>query len=436
MWRMTVIIAVVFIAATATAQNRVVEIKDPVEYANILIVDKKFTQAEEFLRAILAREDAPPQQRRLMLYLLGLSLGGQERYEKAAEVFRGILDVTPAMARVRLALGRVLFLDGNDAAAKRQFDLVLSDTAGEASLHMAARRHLAAIRARNGWHFSGNFRFTQNNNINNAPDNTAVVHIGGLPFSSPSSKKSEVGVAFGFSGTHQRQLGRDKQWVSRFSYGGGAFPGALDSSTALQFAAGPGFLFDDGRFAALAVGGQNFSRGNPSSNFYGLNMSADRLLNRRWRANFSGQYVRQNSEGNDDADANVYYTQGGINGGFAGVASGGLLLYATKNNAKSARLSYFSSGGKVSLRRDFRWSSVTGGVSYTRARLRYTSASPLLGVREKNKTTALRLSLLKRDWRIFGAAPELSVVFNKQKSNVATSNFDNRIFEINITRNF
>lgn len=414
-----------------------IKINDPTEYANFLIVNRQFAQAERFIRDVLSKSLLSPSQREFLRYQLGLALGGQEKYATATDVFRAVLDDKPTVSRVRLALGRVLFLDGSDAAARRQFDLVLSDaTAPE--LHASARRHLAAIRARNGWRFAARFRFTQNNNINNAPENNTVDIGGGLSFSDASApvKKSGVGAAFGFSAGNRRQWRQGRRWLTNLAVGGAAFPGRLDASTALHLSTGPGFLFRDGALDVLGVAGRQFTDGNASSHYYGLNIGARRLFNQRWRGVFSGQYVRQNSVANDNADANVYYAQIGVDGGFVGVADGYARLSFTNSNAKNARYAYFSVARDIGLRRDFVWNRLTGGVSYSSSRLRFDGITPLLGVPEKRRTSVLRLSLLKRDWRLFGVAPEWSIIFNKQKSNVGLYSHDNRIIEMNLTKNF
>ncbi len=112
------------IAASESEQR---EVQDPRALANFLIIKGKFTEAEKLIRWVLMQKTVPEQQKEELQYFLGLALSGQKKHALAIEIFRSILDRHPQETKVRLILGRLLYLVGNDAAAKRQIDLVLAD---------------------------------------------------------------------------------------------------------------------------------------------------------------------------------------------------------------------------------------------------------------------------------------------------------------------
>ena len=431
------LVFVLFIHSAACAQtiDDKKAIEDPAEFANILIINKRFGQATEFTRWVLSDPALPAEKREILRYLLGLALAGLEDYKAAAEVFRGILDKDPTITQVRVALGRVLFLDGNDNAAKRQFDLVLADRAAAELMHEQARQHLAAIRARNGWRFATNFGFTENSNINAAPDEGAAVFIAGIPFSSNTKKERGWGAAFGFSANYRRQVAKQTQLEGGFSYSGGAFPGALDASTGVQFFVGPRFLYPNGSADFAVLASHNWSHGHPVSRGYGLRGNIERIIGSGWRTSMAMQYLLQENISTPDADAQVYYLQGRIDAGLSRVMNGNVNLSATKNDAKSARYSYTSIGGGIGLRRDFAW-GITAGASFSVSRTSFDGITPLVGYRQKDVTKTMVLTLLKRDWRLFGFAPELSGISQRKKSNIAISSYDNYITQINFTKNF
>ena len=406
------------------------------DIANQLIIHQRFAEAEAFLLQQLTAPDLPPQVRDLLNYLLALALSGQQEYAAAVDILRELLDANPRMSQVRASLGRILFLQGHDAAAERQFDLVLADEKADERLLNIARQHLEAIRSRNGWGFSGTFSITENNNVNNAPDSSdSVVYIAGIPVS--TNTRRERGVNFSWSGSanHRRRLSNAMQWETGFAVNGGAAAGALDQSTGAQVYTGPRFLFSKSALGVSGFTSYNWSYGHPTSNNYGLRAGYQMLLASDWRANFNVQYVRQNDIHNDDADADIYYGRAGVSFGITPATSGSAEINATRGKTPHPLYSYVSVGTALNLQHDFTYGfTLGGGISLSR--LRRDGESPLFRLRQYFETTSISTFLIKRDWQIFGFAPKLSLTHTDTESNLSTSSHDNVITTIDFTRNF
>lgn len=411
-------------------------IEDPVEFANLLIVNQQFSQAVEFVRWVLADEDVPAAMRENLNYLLGLAYAGAGDHAAAAAVLREILDRRPADSHVRLVLGRVLFLGGNDSAAERQFDLVLADANINAATRQQALQHLAAIRDRNGWQFSSYFNVNENDNAQNAPEgDNRIVYIGGFPFQTNAEVEKTIGANLGFSGVHRRRVAANWQWENGVSYSGGVNAGAWDASTDVQASSGLRYLTGGGSVGAAAFASHRWEHGHPTSNGVGVRADASRVFGSRARASAAAQVLRSNSQINDAQDATVFYAQTRVNLGLSATTNGYWQLHATRNRARAGREAFVTAGSKIGARRDF-GGGWTAGLDFSIARTLYDAPLSFIGYRHRFTHKTATLSLLKRDWRLWGFAPELTLVFNQRQSNIPIYSYDNRVVQLHFTRNF
>lgn len=94
---------------------------DRIQHAEQLIVASRFEEARTLL---LALDKAPTGERAAdnqVQFLLGLLSMQEQDFESAVSRFRRILVNEPGSMRVRLEMGRALFLGGRLADAERQF---------------------------------------------------------------------------------------------------------------------------------------------------------------------------------------------------------------------------------------------------------------------------------------------------------------------------
>ena len=410
--------------------------KNPLEAANLLIIEGQFEDAEKFILWILKDPQAPEALRENLYYFLGLSLSGQKKYKQAIEVFRSILDQHPQATKVRLILGRLLFLEGNDDAAKRHLDLVLADQKVPAQLHNTALEHLAAIEKRNGWNFSGYFNLKRDSNSTKAPSGSnRVVYLVGLPFTDRREKRDSIGGDINVSAVHQRQISTDRQWSNNFSLSQSVLPGALDAATSFYYSSGIRQFYENNSIGLTGLTSHHWSNGHLSSNTYGVQLDGQYIINRRLRTSAVIQHTKNNSVANDGQDANGYYAEGRVDLGITPVMNGNFKFYGQRNVAEDSGNNYNSTGWELGLRRDLPW-GITSGMALSRSRILYQEDHSFIGEPLEYTDQSLKFTLLKRDWRFWGITPELALTLFKRRSNYSHFSYENNSYNLNLTKNF
>ncbi len=161
--------------------------------------------------------------------------------EAAAGFYRQMLLQDPNILRVRLELGRVYFLLGDDRKSALQFNYALAGDLPEPVVQNV-RRFLRRIDARRLWGFDFDFAFAPDTNVN-AATSRREVSIFDLPFEldDDARETSGIGIDVKTSGrfdvplTDNRSvLLRQTAFVRRLDYEGGDF-----DDTNLALSAGP-----------------------------------------------------------------------------------------------------------------------------------------------------------------------------------------------------
>lgn len=172
----------------APSASEVAPARDSVVDIEVLIAEGKFDIARQQLTALEATRKADNQ----VQFLLALLDINDRKFRDAVQRLRQILIREPGTARVRLELGRALFLDGNYVAAERQFRLA---RAGQLppTVQVNVDRYLGAIRQRKRFSVDLAFAIAPDSNVNAGPASDTVT-IYGLPFQLSEDARANSGV--------------------------------------------------------------------------------------------------------------------------------------------------------------------------------------------------------------------------------------------------
>lgn len=139
-------------------------------------------------------------------FLFGLVARGEGRFQEAVDRFRGILNDFPHLARVRGELAATLLAMNEDDGARHHLELlrpVAAGTDGEARVNAA----IAALDERRPWSLNLFFGMAPSTNMNNGTS-ARVFTLAGLPFvvNDSSRARSGVGAAYGIDAGYRFRI--------------------------------------------------------------------------------------------------------------------------------------------------------------------------------------------------------------------------------------
>ncbi len=353
---------------------------------------------------------------------------------------REMLVHRPGLVRVRLELARAFFYKGEDALAREHFERVLAGDVPE-SVAANVRGFLARIRARRRWSAYLGMSIAPDSNVNSA-SNSDIIVLGGLPFRRENEDDlatSGVGVQIWTGGEYQHPLGnrlrlRAGVEAARREHAGGKF-----DETNLAIHAGPRWLIDHRTEASLlgsvrrrwAAGAIDYDAG-------GVRIDARRRLTPRFLANVRGSWERR-----------LYRVSDRLDGPVTDVLVGGRwtitpLLQANaaygigrerpegsesrRNESRRLRAglsAILPLGFNVSASTQLRWTDYEGNWGL------FTGGEP-----REDLTRTQTLSAFKRNFTIYGFAPQVVVTHEKRTSNASGHEYDRTRVELRFVHQF
>ena len=358
----------------------------------------------------------------------------------AISALHTVLVQRPDLVRARLELARAFFYKGEDRLARGQFERVLAGDPPEA-VAANVQRFLAQIRARRRWTAYLGASFAPDTNIG-ATSDEEIIYILGLPFVRDNADKlvtSGVGASLWTGGEYEHPLGdrvrmRAGVDASRNEYAGGRF-----DQTYLSVHAGPRWLIDRRTEASvLASVRRRWAGGEIDHDVGGFRVEAWRRLTPRVSANARASLERR-----------LYRNRDSLNGPVVNVSLGGSWTItptvradsqvgytrerpeseSQRNDSVRVRAGVsvllplgFNVGGSAQLR----WTDFEGDWSFfTR------SDEP-----REDRIGTLSLSLLKRDFTLFGFSPQLVVTHEERQSNAQVHDYNRTRGEVRFVRQF
>ena len=403
--------------------------------AEQLMLANRFAEA----RAVLLALDAAPSGIRSsdnqVQFLLGMLDMQEQDFEGAVGRFRRILVTEPNTARVRLEMGRALFLGGRLDDAERQF---MYARAGQVPGDVRANidRFLIAIRQQKTFTYGFSFAIAPDSNVNAGPA-TDTVTLYGLPFELSPEAKANSGVGL--------TVAANAEWAPRVSAA-----------------------------ASWRTGGQLYRVQHRQSEFDDMTLSVytgPRLTMNRWDMNVIGSVARR-WYGNDGYSTSfgpsidvthyinprfglglsanlqpVRYDIGTERNGTA-VAFGASFFYAPSSSsflrgavdegrqgAQSAALGFGSRRVSLSYTREL-GGGFTVGVAPSFTATRYAEPLAVFQRLRRDHHYSLQLTVLNRRLDFHGLTPRIAYTLNRNDSNIDLFTFARHRFEVGITSSF
>ena len=339
-------------------------------------------------------------------------------------------------------LAQTLFAIDEDDSARHNFELVLGGAANNPALQTTARNYINAIEARRRWDFTSFLTVAPSTNLNHGTE-SQTVYINGLPFTldDGSVQKSGVGVYGGFQGGYRLPVTTRLDLVMTVGsqakrYAEGAF-----NDTLVNASIGPKLKFEKGYLGVYATADHhwvadaayNWSYGGLISGGYRFGpadlVSADAgCTQRNYQTNWRGTDMSyQNGHGcfaglraEHYFDSRTYVR---------GLANGGI------ERTSLAHLNSTSIGGGIGLYHEFAWGiSLYGQAMYTD--VKFDGKYPGFNFARHDQRTSATVNLTKRDFEIFGLAPQLQYTYTHNDSNVPLTVYDEHGAALTLTKRF
>ncbi len=357
-------------------------------------------------------------------------------WQGAIARFRAMLARNPDLPRVRLDLALAYFQAGEDRNAARHFRLALGSGPLPEAVRANALAFLDRIRRRKRWSVTGALALAPDTNINAATDAHRIT-LSGVPatLSDEARRTSGVGVTANLYGSREERLSPDL----RFRVGGGlrtrTYREGAFNDRLLSLRAGPRFLFPAFDLRTEGTAGQRWIAGDTFSRTQGIELTGSWLAGPTWRLGATLRHERVDYEGfrgrgtTAAAGVDLVHALGPTT---LLQADAGWSREALDQKGYSWRA--FTVGGAVSreLPRGF---VASGGA--TRVWRRYGAPLPWLGPDARwDRTWAAWVRLSNRYVALFGFMPEITVRYERRKSNLVLYDYTRAVGELGVVRTF
>lgn len=426
--------ALVMAQEKAAPKSRTFNLKadEILPFVEKMILAGQLEEAKNILRQIRGKSPDPLQE----MFFLAQIAGLEKRYSEAIEIYRKILAQNPDLVRVRLDLARTLFLGQQDSKAKLHFELVLAgDLPDQAKQKVESFLHLISKRKR--WQLRSFFALAPDSNISAGPDQDEVESrfgSGGI-LSQDAQETSGLGLVGSLGFNYFWPLDKNKRLKAganlyRAQYGKSQF-----NDTYLTANIGPHFVFQKSTYTLQATGSYRWYGERRYNYSYGVEVSSDHILSRRWRLESSlywrqQRFIVDKSRDGHAAGGAVRFNYGLDSSSFGQIIAGYSREKAeAQSNSFSAYqlgLGYYKDWGRgVSL-------YVKPSVSLRN----YDAEDFFFATRRKDKRYGFLSELTKNDWAVWGFAPVLSYSYTRNQSNIEFFTYDRHRFQMGLSRIF
>jgi outer membrane protein len=370
-------------------------------------------------------------------FLLGRILENEGNLRDARDVYRAILNRSPNLARARLHLAVVLQKIGDTDGAKHNFEMVaLGDI--DKNLSDKIKTEVNGMTRAKKWQAQSSFSIVPTSNMTQGTYKDSVM-IGGLAFTpEPTSRqKSGIGIQYGLEANYLHPLKDDVGLLTSFSTQHSDFSNNGFDDRTLRVGFGPQFYTNASVTTIEAVMLHRrlgaFERGYSTG--YGLQGSSRILLDQKSRVTASASALSQSydtlkyMEGHklNTSLTYDYFTSS------SAYLSATLLHEAEKTNNK--HLNYQQFGGTLGY-----YFETAGAMAFypnvTFTQNSYAGVFPLTDIKRKDQKTTAALTLIKKDWLLFGLAPKATLSYAVNKSNIELYDYTKFDVNLNFTKQF
>ena len=359
--------------------------------------------------------------------------------DEAIAVLRAMLAARPDLVRVRLELARAFFYKEEDGLARDHFERVLAGDVPE-SVAANVQDFLLRMRARRRWTAYLGLAIAPDSNIGSGSDEE-IIYIHGLPFVRDNPDElttSGVGVSVWTGGEYHHPAGDRLRLRAGADLRRSEYPGGEFDETHLALHAGPRWLIGPRTEASVdATARRRWTAGTGDYDAGGARAHVRRVLGPRVSANVRGSWERRMYRDQKTSDGPVY----DLSLGGAWTITPVLRTDAT-----------FGYSRERPERRDYRNASrrLRGGVSAILPRGFNVGGSVQVrstdyegdwsfytrGPPREDLTRTLSVSVFKRDFTLYGFAPQLVVTHEERTSTAQIHDYERTRGELRFVHQF
>ena len=399
--------------------------------ARALIAGYQFEAARTILGRRLANDPRDVE----TLFLLGIIGIAEQDYGGAANWFRRAIIIVPSSTRIRLELARALYFQKRYEESLRQFQLARAGNPPPGVIQ-SIERYLASIRDEKGWSYQFSLSIAPDSNINNGTSARETL-IFGLPFNLTEDTRRKSGVGAEVSGSVEfaPRIGPGKRLklgiaALRREYGGSRF-----DDTRLIVHAGPRLILGKLDVTLLGTGYVRWFGTRRYSQSYGTRLDVTHYPDTRSALNVglsadAISYPHQSAQNGANLQLTAAYTRA-LSPAKLGMARFGI----GRQTAKVSDLAYWSGFLGAGLQRDLK-GGFSVAVESNVGGSRFDSADPFFGIRRKDWTVEVPVSVLNRKLVLSRFTPRLTYTFTKRWSNIDLYDFAQHRFEAGVTTAF
>ncbi|MFN4157888.1 MAG: surface lipoprotein assembly modifier [Gemmobacter sp.] len=369
-------------------------------------------------------------------FLEGLVLVRQGQHEKAADLFRQILDVAPGFEPARRELTVLLARTGNTTSALYHAESLLATTQDPA-LRAELQGYIATQSRGKPRGVTTRFAIVPSSNANGGATTDTVI-IAGLPFTlDPESRAtSAIGVTLGATAWNRWQLSERTDGtlsgsidILRYNH-----PSVSDETTAaLRFDLG--ITRNRGRLQFGPVADMTWKNDRPYRKRLGITVSGQYLLRPDLQVGGGLTLWRQRHPDLDFLDGSL--VKGELTASY--IARPDLRLAVSLpfevEKTNRSHLDHRDLGLAVSLEKS--WSGgLSTGFSLGQSRNRYNGIYPGFAVPRRDRVTTVGLTLRHNDIRLGSFVPELSLRLTRSRSNIPFHDYSRRDVGLSLTQRF
>lgn len=378
--------------------------------------------------------DPDPEVRAEALFRLGSMLAKEGRLERAAGLFRALVDLRPEATRARLEFARVLDRIGDKDGAWRQVRAV--QAAGLPSeVARLVDRYSESLRSARPLGASIEIALAPDSNIARSTDSdTLGTVIGDFEIADDSKRKSGIGLALRGLAFRRIPVGGDATLLVRVNGLADLYRRSKFNDLALDFAAGPELYLGRNRIHVEAGATQRWFGQRSLVRSGRLAATLTRPLGRRSQLRISGAAALIDHRINDLQDGRSVGAAAGVERALSATTGVAFTLSADRFAARDPGYATTAWRGGMFLWRDFGRATLTAGVEA--GRLRSDERLALFPERRSDRLTRFTLGASFRQLAFAGFAPVIRLVADRNRSTIAIHDYRRTRTEVGIVRAF
>jgi outer membrane protein len=406
--------------------------------ASRLVTERRFSEASPLIDAL----QNVPEYNLERHFLAGYVAAETGDLDTAIDHFRMALAKDPKQTRVRLELARAMMLKGKDGAADYNFRLAQQDGDLPPEVLATVRASRGILRDRRPWHFTFQFGFAPDTNINGATSaKTVDVTLGDLTIPlelDPNARaRSGLGQTASLSAGYRFGLNEKTFLLVDGDAQGVNYTGESNDDYTGQIAIGPQFrLGETTELSVQALGLERLYGGKRAMTQVGGKLGFQHVLEQGQRVGLSLDARHTASGfGNDYSgwQLGAYATYERI---VARSMIASVSLFARTDRLNAKAYSNREIGASIGLGGELPL-GINGGVTATASRANYEAA---IAVLSPNPRADWRLSGRAyaglRSLRVFGFSPSVSYTYTRNASSVTLYDSKRSRFAFDLARYF